>query len=219
MNQESQKRRCATTRILFFILLPMFFGSMTGCTAYKEYNRTDFSYQAPEAKQIRTSKVYTAPYDKVWESVISFFAERNITIQTIEKVSGIVAAQKMYGDLMDAIDLIEPGEVEAKTIRVTEKKEPAGWVGSANASYVREHGRVVDTQEEVIETTTGRALYRIAIKFNVFCRKNQSDSVAVSINLQFEPAESVHGAVPRPVSKGWFEAQFFEYLDRRIPTP
>lgn len=45
----------------------------------------------PTQTNINKSKVYNAPYDKVWSSVIASVAESNLNITTLEKESGIVA--------------------------------------------------------------------------------------------------------------------------------
>lgn len=45
----------------------------------------------PTKTSIDKSKVYNAPYDKVWSAVIAGVAESNLNITTLEKASGIIA--------------------------------------------------------------------------------------------------------------------------------
>lgn len=45
----------------------------------------------PTQTNIEKSKVYSAPYDKVWSAIIAGVAESNLNITTLEKESGIIA--------------------------------------------------------------------------------------------------------------------------------
>lgn len=50
---------------------------------------------APEVYDFPKSRVVPEGKDAVWERVVEFFAANNLSIKTIEKDSGIVAAERM----------------------------------------------------------------------------------------------------------------------------
>lgn len=52
----------------------------------------------PTQISINKSKVYNAPYDKVWSAIIAVVAESNLNITTLEKSSGIIAISNMTYD-------------------------------------------------------------------------------------------------------------------------
>lgn len=58
-----------------------------------------FKYTPPSMRPIRSPSVIAAPFDSTWGAVISWFAERNIPIRTIEKASGIVVAEPSQFDI------------------------------------------------------------------------------------------------------------------------
>jgi len=47
----------------------------------------------PPKYPFQATRTYEKDYDTVWSSVIEIFAQRNISIKTIEKVSGIVVSE------------------------------------------------------------------------------------------------------------------------------
>ena len=52
-----------------------------------------FRYTPPAAVPVRQATAIAAPFDSTWSAVITFFAENNIPIRTIEKASGIIVAE------------------------------------------------------------------------------------------------------------------------------
>lgn len=52
----------------------------------------------PAVYEFDNSRTYDAEFDQTWEAVIDFFATNNIPIQTVERDSGIVYAERMYAD-------------------------------------------------------------------------------------------------------------------------
>ena len=190
--------------------------TLLSCGATKEFDQVKFEYIAPDAQTVTNTRTYRAPYDQCWEAVVAFFAEKNITIHTIEKASGIIAAQRIYADVLHASEIVLPGVVITRTFHITQKKRPDGFVGSANPAYVREYGKVVEEKRELLSTTESPASYRVTMKFNVFARTTEAQEVLVSINIQYDPVDALHGRVPQPQSNGAFEAGFFKFLDRHI---
>ena len=49
---------------------------------------------APIDHDVQKTHVYTDSKDVIWERAVSFFAENNLSIKTIEKASGIIAADR-----------------------------------------------------------------------------------------------------------------------------
>lgn len=56
----------------------------TGCTPAFVY---------PGTQELRGRTAVAASFDRTWETAVSYFAERNIAIRTIEKASGIIVAE------------------------------------------------------------------------------------------------------------------------------
>jgi hypothetical protein len=52
---------------------------------------------APGAYDVRNTRTYPQGKDAVWERVVETFASENLSIKTIEKDSGIIAADRMFG--------------------------------------------------------------------------------------------------------------------------
>jgi hypothetical protein len=52
----------------------------------------------PTKTSIDKSRVYNAPYDKVWSAIIAGVAESNLSITTLEKDSGIIAISNTIYD-------------------------------------------------------------------------------------------------------------------------
>lgn len=49
-------------------------------------------YVDPAPPTVLPATAVAASYDRTWEATVTWFAERNISIQTIEKASGIIVA-------------------------------------------------------------------------------------------------------------------------------
>ncbi|WP_287011309.1 hypothetical protein [Brevundimonas sp.] len=52
---------------------------------------------APATYDVKNSEVIPASQDVVWERIVGFFATNNLSIKTIEKASGIIAAERIVG--------------------------------------------------------------------------------------------------------------------------
>lgn len=52
---------------------------------------------APASYEFERTRTIAEPKDAVWERVVEFFATNNLSIKTIEKDSGIIAAERMIG--------------------------------------------------------------------------------------------------------------------------
>src|ERR1035441_3364490 len=52
----------------------------------------------PGKYALKNSRSYQKPYDQVWEDVVAWFAKNNVAIKTIEKVSGVIYAERASFD-------------------------------------------------------------------------------------------------------------------------
>lgn len=68
-------------RAALFIALAIF---LTGCMTYKYPQQIEFDKKVSVA----------VPYDEAWAQAVEWFAEKNISIQTMEKASGLIAAER-----------------------------------------------------------------------------------------------------------------------------
>lgn len=53
---------------------------------------------APKKADFINNQTYNLSYDKVWESVVSFFATNGLDLKTIDKNSGLLVAEKSWQD-------------------------------------------------------------------------------------------------------------------------
>ena len=54
---------------------------------------------APANFEVQKTRSYAEPKDAVWERAVEWFAARNMPIKTIEKDSGIIASERLYGQI------------------------------------------------------------------------------------------------------------------------
>ena len=64
-----------------YLAISLFLVALVGCATPQPATRT----------VIEKSRVFDAPYDKVWAAIISGVAESNLPITTLEKDSGLIA--------------------------------------------------------------------------------------------------------------------------------
>lgn len=77
------------------------------------------TYVPPTPAALRAGTPIAASRDSTWEAVVSYFAERNIPIRTIEKASGIIVAELLTFNLTNR----EPVR-DAKSGKV--RRDPGG---------------------------------------------------------------------------------------------
>lgn len=191
---------------------------LTCCTVYRYSSRNEYLYVAPAVPEFDNEKSFNASFNKVWEGIISYFAERSITIETVEKDSGIIVAQKMFGKTNEIAGLIAPGIVKVKAFSVIETLVPSSDYGCLNPNYVRAYGTVKHTEEDLIGEYDDDAIYGVQVKFNIFAKIKSKDLTSVTVNTEFIPTNNVYGSVPQPRSTGQFESNFFEYLTNYLKT-
>jgi hypothetical protein len=159
------------------------------------------SYAPVEATEAERSVVFPREsFDRVWESVISFFATQQISIETVEKESGIIVAKKILTARSDGGGIAALGTVQTERSLLKQSMEPSRFEGSANASFVRATGRV--TAQETVASSICRssrgASYQVAVSFNVFVARFSETEVRVTINVNMTPVE------PLQLWRGWY---------------
>ncbi|WP_419175842.1 hypothetical protein [Desulfosediminicola sp.] len=74
----------------------------------------------PEYRQVKNSYSYEASYDQAWLLAVDWFAENNITIDKIEKTSGLISAKYNIRLHPNALDC---GEIKASTLATLQHYE------------------------------------------------------------------------------------------------
>jgi hypothetical protein len=94
-----------------------------GCAAFTVPEWNPVYTPPPPTEQIKNTLEIMAPYDDVWRAVVRVYADRNLTIETIEKVSGIVASEDMRLSMDEFRQYMNPGKYDidkAYSIRPTD---------------------------------------------------------------------------------------------------
>jgi hypothetical protein len=158
-------------------------------------------YVADSPVEIERSVTFAhGSFDRVWESVISFFATQQISIETVEKESGIIVAKRMLMASSNGEGIVSLGTIKSERSLLKQKLEPVQFEGSANASIVRSTGRIMreETIKPSIARSSRRASYQVAVSFNVFVARFSETEVRLTINTSISPAE------PLKLWCGWY---------------
>lgn len=65
------------------------------------------AYVPPPPESARPATSVAGSYDSTWAAVVSYFADRNLPIRTIEKASGIIVAEALRSDLVNRYPVLE----------------------------------------------------------------------------------------------------------------
>jgi hypothetical protein len=152
------------------------------------------SYDPPEkvAAKVHSKTFKGVSYDRVWEAIISFFATRQISIDTLEKESGIVVAKRMVGTTEEAFRLVSPGTLVTSIWKMKQSVQPSHFNGSLNPEHVFRTGRVLgETRVGDIKKIESIAQFRMRVGFNVFVRRFGEKGVSVQINASFDPVSDL----------------------------
>ncbi len=165
-----------------------------GCTATRVVDEVNQKYIAPEERDFERSIDFDGvEYNRVWEVIIGFFASRQISIDTIEKDSGIVVAKKMISDRSDAEAIADLGIVKSRVRKVKQWLKPSQFAGSANYWVVQSTGTV--TESKPIEGTQVESeempSFRVAVAFNVFVERFAGGRLRTTINTSMETTQEV----------------------------
>ncbi len=97
---------------------------------------------APAVIEIENSRTIPQTKDQVWSNLVEYFASSNITIKTIEKDSGIIYAERMFGRGYSIVDLADcgadPMAVPASAtadLNVFVRERPGGVTTTVNARF------------------------------------------------------------------------------------
>jgi len=197
-------------RSILFLVLAI----LLSCTAYRYQNIVVEKYIPPDPKKIDNSKIYNTTFDKAWEAIVGAFAINNFQIKTINKESGIISAEVFYNE-SDHLDIIDTGQTEILTFRITEKMRPRGFYGSGNPAYIRKYGKVADKKKELINHQYKKSKYPVKTYFNIFAQK-VSGGIKITLNTKMEGLEKINGENPSPQSTGIIEYSIFQYINNQL---
>lgn len=166
----------------------------TSCTATRNAQEIRQSYEAPATCEVANSRAFEGvTFDKMWEAIIAFFASRQISIETLEKESGIVVAKKMLTMGSEGEGIVKLGDVTTKRQIVKQWLEPSQFQGSAVPSVVRATGRI--TKQEPVSgsavTTVMPADCRAAVAFNVFVTRFAQAKLKVTMNVEVSTVDAL----------------------------
>jgi len=157
-------------------------------------------------------------YEKAWKTAVAVFALNNFQIKTLDKDSGIIAAEAFYNP-SDILDMVTTGETVTIQYQTEEKMVPDEFVGAGNPDYVRLHGRVKDSRTYEISRYSEQSKYAVTALLNIFLQNSADSVVTINVNLKFQPQDRIGGKVPQPVSNGTLEKEIFKFLDNELEQP
>lgn len=189
------KFRVVSTVVLVVVL------ALQSCSAYRYGHEIKQEYLAPEPITVENSAEFQeGSFDRVWESVIAFFASEQISIDTVEKDSGIIVARKLLTATSVGDGLADLGQVRTRRVVRKQWLKPSGFAGSLNPSYVEATGTVTK-EEDLAETAVEdvrSAFYKATVAFNVFVERFADNRVRMVVNVNLEAAEVL------PLWSGWY---------------
>lgn len=196
---------------IILVLLSMF---MSGCTAMRYQQHTNIDYVPPTSISIKKSKEYSVDFESAWKASVAVFAMNNFQIKTMDKASGIIAAEAFYNP-SDMIGMVSPGETVIVKYETEETMNPNGFVGSANPEYVRQNGTVTSARTYEVARTKKQSEYAVTALLNLFLLE-KNGYVVINVNTKFQSAERIGKKVPQPISNGTLEKEIFEFLDSQL---
>lgn len=186
--------------ILVILLVGM---ALSGCSAVRYQHQTGYDYEPPSSVKVEKSREYNVTFDEAWKAAVAVFATNNFQIKTMDKESGIIAAEAFYNP-SDMIDMVYPGKTIIIKYETKEQMAPNGFVGSANPSYIRQHGVVTGSETYELSRSKRESKYPVTAFLNLFLEESDR-SVLINVNTKFQSNERVGGKVPSPVSNGTLE--------------
>lgn len=97
---------------------------------------------APAFIPIENSRAIPHTKDQVWSNLVEYFASSNISIKTIEKDSGIIYAERMFGGGSSVASMADCGSDVMATpistsadLNVFVRETPTGVTTTVNARY------------------------------------------------------------------------------------
>ena len=187
----------------------------TGCTAMRYQHHTEIDYIPPDVAQIQRSKTYVVDYEKAWKTAVAVFALNNFQIKTMDKDSGIIAAEAFYNPA-DMLEMVTTGQTVIIEYETEEKMVPNGFVGSGNPNYVRQYGNVKESKTYETSRLEAKSEYSVTAFLNLFLQSNEPNSVIFNVNVKFQTQERIGEKVPQPTSNGTLEKQIFGFLDEKL---
>lgn len=98
---------------------------------------------APQQTSFQNTKTVASSFDEAWDTAISYFAENNVSIKTLEKDSGIVVAEAGTVPYQALLELADCGTQPlasnyngGATYNVFVREASAGTIVQVNAKFL-----------------------------------------------------------------------------------
>lgn len=196
-------------KYIYLVLLVICF---SGCTPIRYQYGKEYIYTPPEKTSFENSRTYSENYDQVWKACVAVFAINNFQIKTMDKESGIIAAEAFYNP-SDMNEMVSTGKTTEVQIEIAEKMKPSGFVGSGNAEYVKQYGTVDSRTQREVSRKTYDSKYPVTAFLNILVRDNGGGAVIINVNSKFQTTDRIGGSIPAPASNGKLESSILGYLD------
>jgi hypothetical protein len=137
-------------RLSYKVILAVSALVFMGCVSSFTYPEWNPVYTPPPPDKIKNTLEIMAPYDDVWRAVVRVYADRNLSIRTIEKDSGLVASDDIRLPMDDFLQYMNPGKYDIE-----------------KAWSIRPTGQILRTNIFVENMGSNRTLVRINLKGTV----------------------------------------------------
>lgn len=202
-------------RMLKHLCISLILLFLSGCTAMKYSQHTKITYVPPiEQDNLLKSKTYNTTYDKAWKAAVGVFAINNFQIKTMDKNSGIIAAESFLNP-SDMMQIVIPGKTIISEFETEEKIVPTSYYRSADIEYVREHGRIAESKTYKIKEQKMDSKYNVTAFLNIFITQ-EKNKVRININTKYQTDERIGGSIPKPISTGLLEKNVITYLNTQL---
>ena len=192
-------------KLLFLILLVIILSC--SCSAYVVRSGNVIN---PTKEIVKRSEIYNKGFDDVWNAVVKACAEADVSIKVIEKVSGIITAERSIPATEELRETFETGQISV----IYDKKQPAGFMGCANPAYVATRGKVVESKVIELDLLSEfeKQCVSIIFSYNVYVERMDNNETKVNVNIFAYPSrrEITYSTAQDDVMTGVQVAQVIE---------
>ena len=163
-------------KFICILFLTCFISGCASATVLRNGNIVNSS-----AKKTKTFYDFQNNFETVWKSVVKTCSAIDVSIKVIEKDSGIITAEKYLVATEDLRDTFHTGNIKLNY----DIKQPAGIYGCANEAMVANRGKVVKTEERMLDLLTefAKRSIEVAFSYNIFVEELESNKSRVKINI------------------------------------
>tara|TARA_R110000787_G_scaffold236832_1_gene343340 strand:- start:320 stop:922 length:603 start_codon:yes stop_codon:yes gene_type:complete len=187
---------------------------LCGCTPVRYIQDKKIVYTPHPKLDIERNKYYPVGFDRAWQAAVTVFALNNYQIKTMDKESGLLAAESFYNPA-DMADMVHPGTVETIFLETAQKMKPSGLMGAGNPEYVRQTGSVASSETYEVERKIDYAAYPVSSLLNILITR-KGGGVNIFVNTKFQAQDRVAGTLPSPISNGKIEGKIFGQLGDQL---